>query len=647
MINPQILRNMEKVIEFLEAMKRLLEEDAPLEAYQELIHGMDARLPDIFPPEQLRAFRSLLEQCITFSQMFRDESREITGAQESIETGPKASKGKIGDLVKKIMKTSGDDPENHEQLQALTKKFKQFTEFVNTGRDSRNELQELLDDELLQEAIPGFVKKVRQILEQSKHVSRMMGGNMGNGTLSNPKRKLIAKVDAKIAAMKDNLERARERHRNNFRKIIPGARDLDDGQLNNLLKISTVLGETFAAVIAGDEPPILGELRATSDDKLEDQFPEGFVRVHGNPIPVNQGWLQIKNRDITSMDEITGLENLQNLKGLAIERTGIEILEVPASLKSLKSISAKNNHIKEVRDLKHLDRLVEMDLSRNKIHSLDSLGVGGDNHERLERLILDSNKLESLDGIESLPNLKELGAADNQLLDIPDILNDLSNLERLNLGWNQIEQVPSAIPSGVKRLILAGNHIEELDDDPLPPGLEMLDLAGNRLKSITLHKDFPALRHLHVNRNQLETIHGLETCPGLMTLNASLNKLTSIPALDGNPQLEVLDLSHNTIQAISGLGKQRALKKLDLSANEIGAIEHLESLDSITMINLTRNRIPEDLLLRISKGDGEHLLDKGGARNFVAYCKTRLREGIHAGGSRDTGAGEKKVDEGN
>ncbi|KAL1139620.1 hypothetical protein AAG570_006602 [Ranatra chinensis] len=146
-------------------------------------------------------------------------------------------------------------------------------------------------------------------------------------------------------------------------------------------------------------------------------------------------------------------------------------------------------------------------------------------------LILVGQPLNSLRGIEVLPQLKELWAVECQLMDVTEVLacvslvklylysnsieyfpalEGLKNLETLWLSKNFIERIYNVrqVPS-LKELYIADNMISEISDSfENSINLEILNIAGNPIRSlheVTNLQCLPALRTLMIHDPMFST----------------------------------------------------------------------------------------------------------------------------------------------
>nr|XP_056704213.1 malignant fibrous histiocytoma-amplified sequence 1 isoform X2 [Euleptes europaea] len=281
---------------------------------------------------------------------------------------------------------------------------------------------------------------------------------------------------------------------------------------------------------------------------------------------------------LRELDAVAAEPKAAPLETLNLSGRGLE--ELPEGLCAalgggLRVLAARRNRLARLPPaaaLRHLARLAELDLSRNRLR-----GGGGD----------DGRSLAPLRG------LRKLNLSHNQLGEgegegggsLPAGLGQLPHLEELDLSFNRLGRLPEQALAGLRQL-----RALDADHNRLPafppallalPALEELDLSGNRLLR-ALPEGIAALRRLKVL-----WLSGT----GLAALPEGLCRLGA---------LENLMLDGNGLRALpAGFGRLQRLKMLNLSSNLLAdfppAVLELPGLEELY---LSRNRLtllPGDL----------------------------------------------------
>jgi Leucine-rich repeat (LRR) protein len=192
-----------------------------------------------------------------------------------------------------------------------------------------------------------------------------------------------------------------------------------------------------------------------------------------------------------------------------------------------KEIAAGNKNISRIGNLCDVPPLTKLNISFNKL-------------------------LESLDGIEQIPTLKEFWCYGCSIHDLQG-LSALSKAEILHLNNNRIESVSDVFKSMGK--------------------LRELRLDGNRLKKIESLQSCQFLRRLDLSHNAIASVDGLSGLQSLQELKLNNNKLTTISSLRGLPALMELDVSHNYLKSLDGI---QHFLKLEIVRGNYNHMVHLQ-----------------------------------------------------------------------
>ncbi|CAF0824220.1 unnamed protein product [Brachionus calyciflorus] len=269
--------------------------------------------------------------------------------------------------------------------------------------------------------------------------------------------------------------------------------------------------------------------------------------------------LNLRDNEIRSENVPNDLNKLEDLTVLDLSFN--DLTEVPQNLEEAKTILVLNlghNRITSVPNylFKNLTDLVFLDLSSNKLESIPpqlrrlvhlKTLILNDNpllHAQLRQLP-SLNSLETLhlkntqrtltnipQGLDNLPNLKEVDLSSNGLSIIPDTIYKIKTLRRLDFSDNNLTEV--------------SNMIGDLDE------LVTLNLSRNKLMSLpSAICKLARLKKLYVNSNYLNFVG----------IPAGIGKLG---------ELEIFSVSDNRLEMLpEGLCRCGKLKKLFLNKNKL------------------------------------------------------------------------------
>lgn len=148
---------------------------------------------------------------------------------------------------------------------------------------------------------------------------------------------------------------------------------------------------------------------------------------------VNLKRLNLEDNEITDISPLKGLVNLESLN---LNSNRISDISSIGGLTNLKALYLNNNEIVDISSLKRLNNLQELWLNKNQIENILSLS----GLRNLEDLNLNCNKISNVTDIKYLSNLKLLDLRNNQITDV-SALGVLTNLHYLQLYNNQIRDL--------------------------------------------------------------------------------------------------------------------------------------------------------------------------------------------------------------
>lgn len=221
-----------------------------------------------------------------------------------------------------------------------------------------------------------------------------------------------------------------------------------------------------------------------------------------------------------------------------------------------------------------------IDLSERNIIRMEENAFKG--FEKIEFLYLSNNKIQNIEALKILCNLKVLFIRDNTIEDISP-LRYLTELDHLDLSNNRIEDV-----SAIEKL-----HY-----------LYMLNLSNNKIKDVNCLKDLTLLRVLYLSSNLIEEVNILENLYNLKNVDLNNNRIKmidekSILTLEG---LKSFSMSYNPYE----LKDETKEKLLVITEKNISLMDNI--LMDIAEIRMRTDFV--EMSIKMKKSDIIQIMDK-------------------------------------
>ncbi|MFP6886898.1 MAG: leucine-rich repeat domain-containing protein [Opitutales bacterium] len=297
--------------------------------------------------------------------------------------------------------------------------------------------------------------------------------------------------------------------------------------------------------------------------------------------------------------DITGLEAAVNLQSLSLRDNLIEDVSPILGLAHLRRLDLSGNRLRSLQPLDELaggaltirvseirkesesPQLLQAQQEALKLELVTILRKSAKGPWQLEELRVSNNRLRGLSGIGKHHALRFLDASNNGLIDLEGISN-LSNLEVLHLHGNQLGSVE--IYEDVNK------------NDVFDPGEPFTDLSGNGKRD---HDPFgelgnhPRLRELYLYENRITNLASMGDLPRLENLLLGGNELTEVSDLSGLKTLKRLVLFDNHLSDIHGLFELKNLEYLYLTENRLSDLRSLRELTSLRELHIQHNHLTD------------------------------------------------------
>ncbi len=313
-----------------------------------------------------------------------------------------------------------------------------------------------------------------------------------------------------------------------------------------------------------------------------------------NSTPKRVNWLEINNKSLTGILDVTSLSEMTELWCYGNQLTGLSL----SGLTNLWRLMCRDNQLTGI-DVSSLTGLEELYCDKNQIDSLDVSSVPG-----IEYLTCSHNLLTSLN-FSGLTGLLELDCSYN-LLDTL-VISENADLTSLNCSNNLLASLTVINAPSLVTLNCANNLLESLNLTNLG-SLVILYCNSNRLTSLELSglnnlttlfcnynqftslnvKNLPALTNLYCHGNQL-TSFDVSSMTSLTELSCHSNQLTSLN-LSGCTNMVTLYCCYNKLSSLDLTGLS-SLTTLFANNNQFTNYD-FSSLTNVTSLTCYKNKLP-------------------------------------------------------
>jgi protein phosphatase 1 regulatory subunit 7 len=371
-------------------------------------------------------------------------------------------------------------------------------------------------------------------------------------------------------------------------------------KLDSKAKPPAILGQTWTKQLSCKDPNCIVD--HTIGDQHEWQLQENENDDNENENNNESEYKGPADRIVLPLDVLNEIppadEDMIYIIGTRGEKV-TKIANLEQYKNTLKDLILRSNLISSMEGIDELTKLTKLELYDNQLEEISHINQ----LTLLTILDLSFNSIRTMAPVAACPLLEELYLAQNKLKVIEG-LNNMSKLRVLDLGANRIRSMSGCGLSTLvelQSLWLGKNKLSQICDIDYLPKLRQLDCQNNRLTTLFWENsdNDDIIKEKDNNTNNIDdddatNVNGKEiegSCLGSNDLEEEQHVYSSNIGIENLKSLEELYLACNAIRNINGLPKNSPLKTIDLSTNQIETLDGIEEYTNIEELWMTSSKL--------------------------------------------------------
>ncbi|EDN7503222.1 lmo0801 family class 1 internalin, partial [Listeria monocytogenes] len=225
------------------------------------------------------------------------------------------------------------------------------------------------------------------------------------------------------------------------------------------------------------------------------------------------------------------------------------------------SFQAINKGIKSIEGVEYLQNITELDVEKNQITDIAPVA----NLKKLTTLLINTNQITDISPVADLANLTTFYCGNNPISDISAVQN-LTKLSIFNCYTANVEDIsPVKNLVNLKTLSLGSNNIHDISDIEKLTALEYLSFSNNPVENPEVIGNLTNLNTLWLYNAQIRNIDFTANLPKLKSVYLYNNQISNISEVSNWANIEYLELNNNQITDITPVANLTTLKTLKLN----------------------------------------------------------------------------------
>lgn len=341
-----------------------------------------------------------------------------------------------------------------------------------------------------------------------------------------------------------------------------------------------------------DQTPITRETAnafMAANPKVLVIFNSRDLRSWWETLPLEWQDVFLKNSGISadpSKEELARVTNLDSVN--CNGAVGIYDLEPLRRLGKLRIVIVANTNIENITALEEHDDLKYLDISET---SVDDLSVC-EKLTKLKTLKADKTKIRNIEPLYNVKSLEKIYADHTSIDDTtarrflkrnPDCLV-VYKTDRLNDWW-------ANLPAAWKQVL--EKQLSESSREGLHRLVEMqtLQITGLAIDDLSPLTEFVQLRQLHLTGTAITSIPSTENIRHVKSLSVTNGPLKNIESLKQFTQLQDLDISNTAVEDLASVSELRTIRSINCAGTRVRRLDALKNLKELEILDCSNTLV--------------------------------------------------------
>ena len=319
---------------------------------------------------------------------------------------------------------------------------------------------------------------------------------------------------------------------------------------------------------------------------LEEIPAELFELTHLTVLNLGYRWQGQRNEILEIPSKISKLKYLIDLD---LSHNRIETLDALKGLTALQTLNCYDTQVSDLSPVQGLTALQTLNCDRTQVSDLSPVqGLTA-----LQTLNCDSTQVSDLSPVQGLTALQTLNCSDTQVSDLSPV-QGLTALQTLNCDSTQVSDLsPVQGLTALQTLNCSDTQVSDLSPVQGLTALQTLNCSDTQVSDLSPVQGLTALQSLSCDRTQVSDLSLVQGLTALQTLNCDSTQVSDLSPIQGLTALQTLNCSDTQVSDLSPVQGLTALQGLSCDRTQVSDLSPVQGLTALQTLRCDRTQVSD------------------------------------------------------